>query len=50
MILEAEPGYGQPTGGPFEPISVGPTHYSIANTGSNNRFLTKNRFTKAQVT
>ena len=50
MVLEAEAGYGQPTGGPFKPISVDQTHYSIANTGFNKRFLTRNRFTKAQVT
>ena len=50
MILEAESTYGQPTGGIFEIISVAQTHYSIANTGFNKRFLTRNRFTKAQVT
>ena len=50
MILEAEVSYGQPPEGAFKPISVDQTHYSIANTGFNNRFLTRNRFTKAQVT
>jgi hypothetical protein len=50
VVLEAEPGYGQPREGPCEPISVGRAHYSIAKAGFNNRFLTRNRFTKAQVT
>ena len=49
MILEAEPGYGLPTGGAFEFISVDRTDYSITNADFNNRFLTRNRFTKAQV-
>ena len=50
MILEAEPSYGQPPEGAFELFSVGQTYYYIANTGFNNRFLTRNRFTRAQVT
>ena len=50
MILEAEVGYGQPPEGTFEIVCVDQTHYSIASTGFNNRFLTRNRFTKAQVT
>ena len=50
MDLKAEPGYGQSSEGAFAIFSVGQTHYSIANTGFNNRFLTRNRFTRAQVT
>ena len=47
MILEVQPGYGLSIGGAFEFISVHRTHY--ANADFNNRFLTRNRFTKAQV-
>ena len=50
MILEAEVSYGQSTEGAFALFPVVQTHYSIANTGFNKRFLTRNRFTKAQVT
>lgn len=50
MILEAESRYGQPREGPFELISVGQTHYSIANAGFNKSFLTSTRLTKARVT
>ena len=50
MILEFEPSYGGPTRGAFGFISVNQTHYAIANADFNNRFLTRNRFTKAQVT
>ena len=50
MNLKPEPGYGLPTGRAFEFISVGRTHYCIANADFNDRFLTRNKFTKAQVT
>ncbi len=50
MISEGEPGYVQSSEGPFELIFVDQTHYSITKAGFNNHFLTRNRFTKAQVT
>ena len=50
VILEADAGSGQATAGTFEPVVVNQTHYAIAKADVNNCFLTRNRFTKAQVT
>ena len=50
MILGAERGCVLPAEDAFEFISVDRTHYAVANADFNNRFLTRNRFTKAQVT
>ena len=41
---------GAALAGVFKLISGDRTHYSIASAGFNNRFLTRNRFTKARVT
>ena len=48
MILVAEPGFGLAAEGAFVVNSANRTYYPIAD--FNNRFLTRNRFTKAQVT
>ena len=48
MILVAELGFGLTTEGAFVVNSADQTHYPIAD--FNSRFLTRNRFTKAQVT
>ena len=50
MIQGVEPAYGWSSEDAFECISVDQTHYPITNADFNNRFLTRNRFTKAQVT
>ena len=50
MILGAESGCVLPAEDAFEFIYLDRTHYAIANADFNNRFLTRNKFTKAQVT